>query len=714
VTTGVPRAAIEAMLEARSVALVGASDHPGSFGARMVDEVSKSPGRPDIHLVNPRYSQIGDRRCVGSLDEIPGPVDLVLLGVPDASIEGVMTRAASRGDRSAVIFGGAFEPGSGDAGSLRDRVARIATDAGMALCGAGCMGFVNVVAGLRAIGYVEPHPIPPGPIALVSCSGSAFSGMLRTHRRFGWTVAISSGQELVTSAASYVDYAIGLPGTKVVALVLETMRDPTALRVALERAASNDVAVVALTVGRSDAGRAMVTAHSGALAGDDAAWEALFDAHAVIRTRDLDEMADTLELFCAGRRPGSRPQGGGGVATVHDSGGERALAADVAADVSLRYASISADTEKRLTDFLDPGLEPANPLDLWGTGSDTAERFGGALTALAEDPETDVVALSVDLVFEYDGDDSYEKALVDARRNTKKPLALLSNLQCAIDPAAADRLRQGGIPVLEGTRSGMLAIRHMIERRDALERPAVRTHEIDNRRKKNWSARLAAGRLTGAESLALIADYGIPVTSAALATSVEEAVRHAERLGLPVVLKTDVAGIAHKSDVRGVVVGLATLDEVANAYEDLAKRLGPEVLVAEYVPDGIELALGIIRDPGLGPIVVVGAGGLLVELMQDRSVCMPPIDSEGAHRMLDRLAVRRVLEGVRGDPPADVDAAARAVISVSVLAAEVGDAIEALDVNPLRCGPGGVIALDALVVASDPYKDGPDEDGPVL
>jgi acyl-CoA synthetase (NDP forming) len=701
VTAEASRAAIEAMLEARSVALVGASEHPGTFGRRMLDEVSKSPSSPDIHLVNPRYSRIDDRRCFASLDEIPGPVDLVLLGVGDASLEGEMSNAARRGDRSAIIFG-AFEPGSGDSRALRDRIARIATDAGMALCGAGCMGFVNVTAGLRAIGYVEPDPIPHGPIALVSCSGSAFSAMLRTHRRFGWTIAVSSGQELVTSAASYLDYAIGVPGTKVVALVVETMRDPSALRTALERAAANDVAVVALTVGRSEAGKAMVTAHSGALAGDDASWEALFDAHAVIRTRDLDEMADTLELLCAGRRPGPRPSAGGGIATVHDSGGERALAADIASDLSLRYASISAGTEERLAQFLDPGLEAANPLDLWGTGSDTAGRFGGALTALAEDTETDAVALCVDLVFEYDGDDSYEKALLDAHASTKKPLVLLSNLHSAIDPAAADRLRRCGIPVLEGTRSGMLALRHIIERRDAVARPAARPHEIDHRRRQHWSARLAAGPLTGGEALALVADYGISVTASFRATSAQQAVRHAEALGLPVVLKTDVAGIAHKSDVKGVVVGLATLDDVAAAYEDFAKRLGPEVLVAEFVPGGVELALGIVRDPGLGPIVVVGAGGLLVELMQDRSVGLPPVDSPGAHRMLDRLAVRRMLNGVRGGNPCDIDAAARAVMSVSALAAELGDAIEALDVNPLSCGPAGVVALDAFVVASDP------------
>jgi acyl-CoA synthetase (NDP forming) len=664
----------------------------------MMDEVGKSPSNPDIYLVNPGYTEIDGRVCLASLDDIPGPVDLVLMGVPDSALEAEMRRAAARGDRSAVIFGGAFGA-SPEGRTLRTQIASIATGAGMALCGGGCMGFVNVASGIRAIGYVEPDPVPAGPLALVSCSGSAFSAMLRTHRQFGWTLAVSSGQELVTPAAAYLDYAISLSETKVVALLLEAMRDPKAFREALERASANDVAVIALTVGRSEAGRAMVSAHSGALAGEDASWEALFDAYGVMRVRDLDEMTDTMELFCTGRRPGPRSDGGGGVATVHDSGGERALAVDLASDLSLRFSSISSRTEKRLSELLDPGLVAENPLDMWGTGADTAEKFGQALIALGDDPETDVVALSIDLVFEYDGDDSYEKALLEAARSTTKPVALLSNLHSAIDPAAARRLRSAGIPVLEGTRTGMLAIGHMIDRRDASARPRTQVHEIDGGRQKRWLRRLASGPLSGVESLELVAEYGIPVTSAQAASDREQVLRSAEMIGLPVVLKTEAPDTAHKSDVGGVVVNLSSMDAVGRAYDDMSVRLGPDVLVAEYVADGVELALGIVSDPGLGPIVVVGAGGVLVELMADRAVCLPPLDSSAAHRMLERLEARPLLDGVRGARASDVDAVTRAIVSVSVIATELAGGLQALDINPLRCGPGRAVALDALVVA---------------
>ncbi|MFZ0664670.1 MAG: acetate--CoA ligase family protein, partial [Acidimicrobiales bacterium] len=673
---------------------------------------------PVVHLVNPRYQHIDGRKCCASLDQIDGPVDLVLMCVPDPALESALQMAAARRDHSAVIFGSAWEapadreagqagepgepgePGSAGVPSLRERIKRIAAQSQMSVCGAGCMGFVNVAYGLRAIGYVEADPIPEGPLALVSCSGSAFSALLRTHRRFGWTLAVSSGQELVTPASAYLEYAVEIAATKVVALLLEQMSDPLGLRASLELARDSDVTVVALTVGASERGRAMVEAHSGALAGSDAGWEALFDACGVIRVRDIDEMADTLEIFSVSRRPGPKPPGGGGIATVHDSGAERALMVDVAAELSVRFAPICAETEADLEGILDSGLEPGNPLDLWGRGADIADTFGSALSVLADDPEVDAVCLSVDLVYEFDEDDSYEQALFDAFGRTTKPMALLSNLHSAIDPAGAGRLREAGIPVLEGTRTGLLALRHLLEWRDASASTMPRAHLVSKERKARWASRLSAGSLTGEESLALIYGYGIPVTKALPATDRNQAMKAAQMIGLPVVMKTDVPGIAHKSDVGGVVLGLSSLEDVGRAYDDLATRLGGRVLVAQSAPDGVEMAIGIVKDPGLGPLIVVGAGGVLVELLSDRSVALTPVDAACAKRMIDRLAVRALLDGARGATPVRMEALADAIVAVSQMAAEIGDTIEALDINPLRCNADGVVALDALVVPS--------------
>ena len=212
------------MLEARSVALVGASARPGSLGARMIAEMARSPSRPRTYLVNPRYADIDGTPCLPSLAGVPEPVDLVLLAVPDTALEEQLGAAARATARSVIIFGNAFDLATGTPG-LRQRLAAIARDASMALCGPGCMGFVNVARGLRAVGYLEPDLLPAGPVALITHSGSVFSALLRARRGFGFSVAVSSGQELVTAAAAYARYALALPETRVLALVLEAIRD---------------------------------------------------------------------------------------------------------------------------------------------------------------------------------------------------------------------------------------------------------------------------------------------------------------------------------------------------------------------------------------------------------------------------------------------------------------------------------------------------------
>jgi acyl-CoA synthetase (NDP forming) len=699
------------MLEARSVALVGASPRDGSLGQRMITEMARSSPAPRTYLVNPRHTEIAGTPCYPSLAELPEEsVDLVLLAVPDTALEEQLTLAARRGDRSAVIYGSAFDPpGPRPAGqpSLRDRLAATARAAGMAVCGAGCMGFVNVLRGLRAVGYVEPDPLPAGPVALVTHSGSVFSAMLRSRRGLGYTVAVSSGQELVTSAAEYAEWALGNEETRVLALVLEAVRDASRLRTVLAAAAARDIPVVLLTAGRSARGRAMVSAHSGALAAADGGWEALARGYGVHRAGDLAELADTLELFAIGRRA----RGGTGIATVHDSGLERAHVADVADELGVPFAAIGEPTTARLAGLLDPGLEPANPLDIWGTGARAQEQLSGALTTLAGDPAVAAVALAVDLVHEYDGDQSYPDAVTEAARHTSKPVVVLSNLPAAIDPDVAARLRAGGVPVLEGTRTGLLALGHLLNHgllnhghlNHGLPQPGAATPlapvpVIDAARRARWTALLAAGEADGAALAGLLRDYGIAVARSRSAVSEAGALAAAAELGYPVVLKTDEPGIAHKSDAGGVVLGLAGPAALAAAYQDLAERLGRRVLVCETIPAGPELALGLARDHELGPLLVVGAGGVLVELLADRAVALPPVGPEQARAMVGELRVAALLTGARGQPAADLDAVVAAITGLSQLAAELGDALEALDINPLICGPHGAVAVDALAI----------------
>jgi acyl-CoA synthetase (NDP forming) len=685
------------MLEARSVALVGASPRPGSLGARMIAEVAKSPAAPRTYLVNPRYEKIGTERAYPSLASLPEPAELALLAVPDSALQEQMVLAAQARARSAVIFGSAFDPhGNG----LRESIARTARDAAMPVCGAGCMGFVNVARGLRAIGYVERDPLPTGPVALVTHSGSVFSALLRTRRAFGFTIAVSSGQELVTPAAAYARYALSLPETKVLALVLEAIRDGPLLRDVLGAAAERDVPVVLLPAGASERGRSMVAAHSGALAAGDGAWQALAAAYGVHRVGDLAELADTLELFCAGRRPGA----GRGLATVHDSGFERAHVTDVAATAGVEFAVIGAATRQRLAGALDPGLEPGNPLDVWGTGRGTRELFTEAMSALAADPAVGAVALAVDLVPEYDEDDSYPEAALAVAAATDKPVAVLASVPAAIDQQAATRLRAAGVPVLESTRSGLLALRHLLAP-PATAPPArtVRPGAVppDAVRRDRWAARLAAG-VAGAELLGLLRDYGIPAVRAVSASTLQEALAAAAQVGYPVALKTDEPGIAHKTDVDGVRLGVASPGELTGGYADLAARLGPRVAVSPMVPPGPELIVGMARDPALGPLIVTGPGGILAELFPERSVALPPLTISAATSSVSRLRFAQVLAGARGSQPCDMAAIAAAIAAFSTLIAELGDWLEAFDVNPLICGPSDVLAVDALAIPRQP------------
>ena len=678
---------LRVMLEARSVALVGASPRPGSLGNRMIAEVAKSPSSPLTYLVNPRYATIGPDKSYPGLAALPGPVDLALLAVPDAALEEQVKVCADATARSVVIFGSAFD--SGDSPGLRERIAAIAEQAALPLCGAGCMGFVNVARGLRAIGYAEPDPLPAGPVALVTHSGSVFSALLRCRRAFGFSLAVSSGQELVTTAAAYARYALTLPETKVLALVLETIRDAPALRTLLATAAERDVPVVLLPAGSSAKGRSMVAAHSGALAAGDGAWQALAAAYGVHLAGDLAELADTLELFCAGRRATATS-----LATVHDSGFERAHVADVAASAGVEFAPLQETTRRRLADVLDPGLEAANPLDLWGTGRDTEQLFASALTALAGDPAVGAVALAVDLVPEFDGDDSYPNAALAAAAATPKPVAVLAAVPAAIDAAAAARLRAAGVPVLESTRSGLLALRHLLSPRPG---PPPAPPPVSVARRDRWAARLTAG-LTGADQLELLRDYGIPAVAARSARTLEQALAAAAAIGYPLAVKTDEPGIAHKSDADGIRLGVTSQAALTAAYTDLAARLGPRATICEMAAPGPELIMGMARDQALGPLIVTGPGGVLANYFSERTVALPQLAPPAAVAMISRLRFAEVLAGVRGSPPCDLGAIASALVSFCALVTELGDLLEAFDVNPLICGPSGVVAVDALAV----------------
>jgi acetate---CoA ligase (ADP-forming) len=282
---------------------------------------------------------------------------------------------------------------------------------------------------------------------------------------------------------------------------------------------------------------------------------------------------------------------------------------------------------------------------------------------------------------------------------------VLGNLASAVDRADAARLRAAGVPVLEGTATGLAALRHLLARRDFLAHPPLAASVAEPAGQASpgaevrarWRERLADPLPLGeVEALAMLADWGVPVVAAEEAASLDAAVAAAGRVGWPVALKTAAPGVHHKSAVGGVRLGLAGPQQLAAAYADLAGRLGPRVVVARMAAGGVELALGMVRDPQFGPLVMVAAGGVLVEVLRDRRFALPPVDARTARAALDRLAVRPLLDGAGAS--AVLDAVGGVVVALSGLAVDLGDRLAAVDVNPLLAGPDGCVAVDALVV----------------
>jgi acetate---CoA ligase (ADP-forming) len=684
-----PSSALGRMLEARSVAVVGASTRRGSFGEELMLELRRGPFDGDVYPVNPHHDEVMGLRCYADLAEIDRPVDMVLLGVPNRLLEEQMQLAAATGAGAAVIFATGFEQPRPGTAPLVERLAGIARAAGMSVCGGNCMGFLNIERGLRACGYPMPEDLRPGSITFISHSGSAFAAILHNDRLLRFNLVVSSGQEFVTTTADYIEYALGLDSTRAIGLFLETVRDPARFRDALGRAAESGVPIVALKVGRTERAEQLVAAHSGALAGNDAAFEALFDAYGVARVDTLDEMADTLELFAAGR-----PAGKGGFASVHDSGGERALVIDVAADVGLEFADLGRATKDRLASVLEEGLEPDNPLDAWGTGNDAEVIFSECLNAVHDDPNVAGLALGVDLTTEVWGAESYVAVALKVFADSTKPMAVLSNLASAIDPNDAVSLREAGVPVLEGTGTGLRAFRHLLAYRDFRGRGRAAPFEVDPSRRERWTGVLERGSPPSeVEALTMIAEYEVSVVRAAEASDSDSALVTARAIGYPVALKT-AEGTAHKARARGVVLNVGSDAEVTAAYARLAETFGPRVTVAAMASAGVELAMGIVRDAQFGPLAMVGAGGILVELLADRRFGLPPLDEDSARRMIGGLRVHKLLvtEGC------DIEAAARALMAIGNLASELGDKVEAVDVNPVIVTRAGATAVDALVI----------------
>ena len=686
------------LLEPKSIALVGASARDGSFGLSTLRNLNNPGFTGRVHPVNPSHESIEGLACYPTLGDIPGGVEHAVLSVANAGIEDAMTQAALAGVKAVTMFGSGYLEGDTGEPKLKERLQAIAREAGILVCGANCMGFVNYESSTRAtwMNVADESWFDTGNITLITHSGTCFLSLQFIDPRHRHNQCISAGQELTVTAADYMDYALELESTRVIALFLETVRDPDSFRAVLDKAAARDIPVVAIKVGRTEKSAALAQSHSGALAGDDAAYEALFDHYGVLRVDTWDELAATSRLFSHHKQLAP-----GGLAGIMDSGGARGMLIDLADKMNVPLADIGPQTAEKLSGLLEYGLEPVNPTDVWGTGRDWENVFAGTMTALAQDDDAAMTTLFSDLGF----DDGVSYGLLaiaeQVEETTDKPVYICQHWSRALNRDNLIKSASSPALVFEGTQTFLTAVKLAMERRDRIndgpgDTPAAPESSVI----EAWRKCLADGApFDENEGLDLLDAFGFSTPARSIAVDRDTVRQAATDIGYPVVLKTAEPGILHKSDVGGVALNLHDEAVLLAAYDAMASRLGPRVLVAAMASKGVELAAGIVIDAQFGPLVMVAAGGVLIEIMKDRRFLMPPAGRVSARRAIDSLACRPLLDGVRGAAPSDVEAVVDAVAALASLAQHLGDLIGELDINPLIAGPQGCIAVDALVVA---------------
>jgi acyl-CoA synthetase (NDP forming) len=416
-------------------------------------------------------------------------------------------------------------------------------------------------------------------------------------------------------------------------------------------------------------------------------------------------MIDALELFATGMRP-STPY----LSAVLDSGGERALMVDLAEAEGVEFAPITDETSAKLAAVLEPGLDPINPLDAWGTGNGADDIFVQSLEALDADPSTGLNLLAVDLYPLDDSSSFYPTIAGRIKNGLRNPLAFVGHLSAAASEIQMTQLREMGIPVLMGTETGLRAIRCLLQysafQRQRALAPEGAVREIpqpDRLPELREQLRCAADALDEYASKRLLQSYGLTTPPESPVDGLDAALHAAEQIGYPVVLKT-AEGDLHKTERDGVRLDLKDADALAAAYRDFEARLGPRVLVQQMIPSGVELILGLVNDPQFGPMLTVGLGGIFVEVFKDARMLMLPTTPDAVRTALLSLRGAALLHGVRGRPPVDLKAVVRATMGLAALAADLGDQIAEIDVNPLIALPDAALVADALIV---PKPDAP-------
>jgi acetate---CoA ligase (ADP-forming) len=705
---------MHALLRPASVAIVGATPGTGR-GGWIHEQLLRLGYAGPIYPVNPKYSEIRGAKAYPSLLDIPAPVEFVAVALGASQAIRVMKQCAQKQVRAALFVASGFAE-TGPAGrAIQNELRRLAVDHGIAVCGPNCYGIANIHGRFAAYGGSLTQPLRPGPIALLFQSGALTHAVMDpvAARTSGYSYIITTGNEAVVELADYVAALADDPHTRVIACFVEGFKSPERFFAAARQAIGQGKRLVILKTGRSELAQRAALAHTGALTGPDDVYDALFRQLGIARVADLDELIETAELLSL-----AAPAPAGTTAIISISGGSCGVAADLAQSLGLALAPIRAPTSDRLRAILPPFATAHNPLDLTGAIGEDPALLPGALAALAAEPQVNVVALALNTPF---GGDQPAQALYQAMCRAVAASAVASDTLHVVfsmssgqyDPEIVRIMRAAGVPLLMGMRESLAALAHwqrgraIVELRD----PAVLAGP-ELARAAELVRRSADVALSEHAAKAVLAAAGMPICREIAATTLDATVQAAEQIGYPVALKINSPDIPHKTEAGCVRLNLDSSQAVTDAFQvigDRARQYRPAaridgVLIQEMVRGGLETLAGVTNYPGLGPVIVFGLGGVLVELLGDWAMRLAPIGEAEALAMIAETRAARILDGWRGGPPLDVAALAQALVQLARLGWQLRDTIAAIDINPLVVLPRGqgVKVVDALIVRAAP------------
>ncbi|HEX6451688.1 MAG TPA: acetate--CoA ligase family protein [Trebonia sp.] len=703
--------AVGALVRPSSIALVGATDKSGwsvNTHANLRGHAFAGP----VYLVNRRGGTVHGERAYPSLSAIGAPVDLAYVMVPAPAVLGVLREGAALGIRGYVVLTAGFGETGPEGRQMEEEITRFAAARGLTILGPNGNGFVNAAAGITPFGLAVPPPLLAGPVGVVLQSGGLASSVLSLAqaRNVGLSLLTAVGNEAMISVTDVMSYLVDDPGTKVIALFLESVRHPGEFASVCRRAARAGKPVVALKVGASARAASTARAHTGALTGDDRVTDTVFRRLGVIRVRSLEDLVITAGLLAETSRIGGRRIG-----VVTPSGGASEIIADRAELEGLELPSFHPETVRQLKEFLPEFAAPQNPLDVTGYILIDTGLLARALGVVARDPGIDAVLLLTDPPRAEPANPApiidRARATALAIREAPLPVMAVSNALTDVTEFGRRVLSEAGFPyVAGGIEHGMTAVGNAVRWSESTESLGGGSHLGATA----GGARAFGGRAPGrpgevwAEHRAarLLADSGIPVVPAELAAGEEDAVAAAGRFGYPVVLKATADGLGHKSDIGGVRLGLNGPEAVRRAHREVTATLRARGLAADGLggtliqpqrDGGTELLVGVVRDPSWGLVMAVGLGGVWVEALGDTALRLLPVTPEQARDALAELRGAALLDGARGDAKADMGKLAEVIARIGDAALALGPRLAALEVNPLLVRGGDIEALDALI-----------------